>query len=278
MRRALAALAAFVLAVLGTVGGTTASAAPLPQAGTCSGVWVAVGSSVRCATSYSTGLAALRSAGFSVESTNGLICRINGSPETCTAGFSAYWSYWHATRRTDGTYGAWTYSNKGAGQYQPTQGDAEGWAFGDGKTPPSGRPPAAPVAAAPPPTRAPPTPPTAPAPPTPPRAATPPPAPAAGATTVPPAAARSGAAASAAPGTALGEPDPDGTTPSLAPATATPEASTLPTATPPATAGTAIATVDAASPSGPATAVFALGGLALGGVGVAWAVRRRHST
>ena len=62
-----------------------------------------------------------------------------------------YWSYWHAKRNADGSYGAWGYSSKGAGSYVPAQGDAEGWAFGNG-APPSGRPPVTPVATTAPPT------------------------------------------------------------------------------------------------------------------------------
>lgn len=201
--RALAALALLVWAFLAPLTAAPASAAPLPVT-TCAGVWVVVGPSVRCATDHSDGLAALRSAGFSVETTNGLVCRIGGSPAACTANFSAYWSYWHAARNADGSYGPWSYSAKGATQYHPAQGDAEGWAFGDGTTAPSGRPGEA-----------------------------------------------------------------TGSTETVA------SASALPTDSQPPAPAESTATVDSSGPSGPATAAYVLGALALGGVGVAWGVRRR---
>lgn len=280
MRRALAVLAAVVVAALGTVS-PAATAAPLPQATSCSGVWVVVGSSVRCATSYGDGLTALRSAGFSVETTNGLICRIDGAPATCTASFSAYWSYWHAARTADGSYGAWAYSAKGASQYRPARGDAEGWSFGDGSKPPGARPPTTPAT-------------TAPA------------APAPAATTTRPAttaprqttAATSGTTSGATSGTTSGATSGTTSGASAAPVTGAGPAPTAagdpppptdapapPDATPTALASGTPAPVEAAptastrptGASGPATAVFALGALALGGVGVAWAVRRRRT-
>lgn len=139
MRRLLLALAAAAIAIVpGTIVAT-----PLASAASCSGVWVIVTSSVRCATSYSTGSVALASAGYSVVSNSGLICRIDGYPADCNPSFAAYWSYWHAHRNADGSYGAWEYSSKGAGQYHPSAGDAEGWVFGDGKQAPSVTPPRA---------------------------------------------------------------------------------------------------------------------------------------
>jgi len=135
LRSALAALLLAALAVLLPLPATRAEAA------SCSGVWVVVESSVQCATSHSTGLDALRSAGFSVETIGtGYVCRIDGSPSTCTMA-TPYWSYWHATRNADGTWGDWQYAQRGASTYAPPTGSAEGWAFGDG-TPPSGTPPA----------------------------------------------------------------------------------------------------------------------------------------
>ncbi len=129
-------LAALLLAALGVV----APALPA-QAATCSGVWVVVGSDARCATSYSTGLVALRSAGFEVQTSgSSFVCRIDGRPDTCTLS-TPYWSYWHATRAADGTWGAWQYSTRGATAYTPSAGSAEGWAYGNG-TPPTGTPPA----------------------------------------------------------------------------------------------------------------------------------------
>lgn len=42
--------------------------------------------------------------------------------------------------QADGSYGAWAYSNDGSATYRPRYGDAEGWSFGDGKTPPPALP------------------------------------------------------------------------------------------------------------------------------------------
>lgn len=264
MRR-LAAIAVLLLAFTGL--GVPRPAAAAPAA--CSGVWVVVESSVRCADTFSNGLVALRSAGYQVETTGGMICRINGAPATCVVASAAYWSYWHAKRNADGTYGAWTYSNKGAEAYRPAQGDAEGWTFGSGKSVPPGRPPAAPIA-----------PPTQPA---------PPPA------TTRPATSTSTKATTAPTGTQAATtqaapPAGRAPTPDAAPSAASAEAvaSAVPTAaaalTPDTTAGAGGSPTPPApaaspkGPSGPATAVFALGALALGGVGTAWAVKRRRLT
>ena len=66
-----------------------------------------VESSVRCSTSYGSGLAALRGAGFDVQLTGGsFVCQIGGKPDTCSM-TTPYWSYWHAKRNADGSYGAW---------------------------------------------------------------------------------------------------------------------------------------------------------------------------
>jgi hypothetical protein len=119
------------------------------QAATCTGVWVVVdygslgGTSTKCATSYGTGTAALKSAGFSPTLDNGMVVRISakpGNPDTN----KAYWSYWHATKQADGSYSGWSYSNLGAGSYHPTKGNAEGWRFqdlSDGKVAPGASPP-----------------------------------------------------------------------------------------------------------------------------------------
>jgi hypothetical protein len=121
----------------------------LPQAATCSGVWVVVdfgtlgGVSTRCATSYSSGAAALSSAGFAIGRKSGMICTIESLPNPCAITTSAYWSYWHAKKRSDGSYGGWTYSNLGADAYNPVKGDAEGWRFGNGKSAPGAAPPRA---------------------------------------------------------------------------------------------------------------------------------------
>ncbi|MFT4218156.1 MAG: hypothetical protein QM619_13375 [Micropruina sp.] len=157
MRRFLAAVAlATMFAASATApsapAATVLRARTLPQAASCSGVWVVVdfgslsgGISTRCATSYGTGAAALRSAGFSPTITDGFVYKISGKPSKPDIN-KAYWSYWHATPKADGSYGGWTYSNLGANGYKPTSGNAEGWRYqslSDGKVPPGAAPPAA---------------------------------------------------------------------------------------------------------------------------------------
>jgi hypothetical protein len=82
----------------------------------------------------STGLAALKGAGFSytfVPRYPGFICTIDKLPKKCNgAPATAYWSYWHAKR-----HGKWVYSKLGAASYHPKAGSVEGWAFGRGKPP-----------------------------------------------------------------------------------------------------------------------------------------------
>jgi hypothetical protein len=128
-------LAAGTLAVVLTLAGVGAAApAPAAAAATCSGVWVVVdfgsqgGVRTACATSYSTGAAALRSAGFSPTLDNGMLTRIDGKPGTVDLK-NAYWSYWHATPKADGSYSGWSYSNLGATAYHPVKGNAEGWHY-----------------------------------------------------------------------------------------------------------------------------------------------------
>jgi hypothetical protein len=113
---------------------TPAHALPAPQTSSCAGVWVIVdygalgGTATACAGSYSTGTAALRSAGFALTLDAGLIVRINGLPTTPNVQEN-YWSYWHATRQPDGSYSSWSYSNVGPASYYPTAVDAEGWRY-----------------------------------------------------------------------------------------------------------------------------------------------------
>ncbi len=149
MRR-LAALLAVTLAGLLAFSGWPATAQPLPAAKTCDGVWVVVdfgelgGISTQCATSHGTGAKALRSAGFSPTIDGGFVYRIDGLPEKPDAN-QAYWSYWQAERRSDGSFGAWEYSNKGANSSKPGRGNAEGWRYqslADGKVSPGANPPA----------------------------------------------------------------------------------------------------------------------------------------
>lgn len=147
-------LAAAVLSVL--LAGSTAATAPsgadarpLPQAASCSGVWVVVdygslgGIATQCATSFGNGTGALRGAGFSATLDEGFVLKINGKPNKPDIN-KAYWSYWHATGNNDGSYSDWTYSTLGANGYHPAKGNAEGWRYvslGDGKVPPGAKPP-----------------------------------------------------------------------------------------------------------------------------------------
>jgi hypothetical protein len=125
-----------------------AHALPAPQASSCAGVWVVVdygalgGTTTACAGSYSTGMAALRSA-FTVVLDAGMVVKINGLPGTPNTQVN-YWSYWHATRQADGSYGSWSYSSVGPSSYYPTSTDAEGWRYepvGGGYIAPGATPP-----------------------------------------------------------------------------------------------------------------------------------------
>ncbi len=112
-----------------------AHALPAPQASSCAGVWVVVdfgtlgGTATACAGSYSTGMAALRSIpAFAPTLDAGMVVKINGLPAVPNTQVD-YWSYWHATRQSDGTYSGWTYANSGPSSFLPTPGDAEGWRY-----------------------------------------------------------------------------------------------------------------------------------------------------
>jgi hypothetical protein len=118
-------------------------------AAACDGVWVVVdfgslgGISTECATSYGSGAAALRSAGFDPTFDDGMLTKIAGKPSTPDLS-KAYWSYWAANRRSDGSYSGWSYSNLGASSSHPKQGNAEGWHYlslSDAKAPPAAAPP-----------------------------------------------------------------------------------------------------------------------------------------
>ena len=93
-----------------------------------------------CATAPSSGLAALRAAGFSPEFTHdgrAFICRINGQPtaaqDPCdrTPPASAYWSYWQAGAGQN----SWSYSQLGAASSRPGPGGVDAWVFGGGGAP-----------------------------------------------------------------------------------------------------------------------------------------------
>jgi hypothetical protein len=105
----------------------------------CSGVWVVVARgdsdvSVRCAKSYSTGLVALKSAGFAVGSETSsygeYVTRVNGYPLTLDTTYTNYWGYWHASPNADGTWSSWTSYAVGASASTPVKGSVEGWYYG----------------------------------------------------------------------------------------------------------------------------------------------------
>lgn len=149
MRKFLLAAALTAVLAAGAAAAAPTQAVTLPQANACSGVWVVVdfgslgGTSTKCATDYGTGTKALKSAGFNVVINEGFVYTIGGKPSKPDIN-KAYWSYWHATKKDDGSYSDWSYSNLGADSYHPTQGNAEGWRYqslSDGKVPPSVAPP-----------------------------------------------------------------------------------------------------------------------------------------
>jgi hypothetical protein len=138
-RRRLAGFLVGLLAMLGATGANAAPAyaLPVPQASSCAGIWVVVdfaalggGATAKCATTYTTGTAALRSAwgpdGVVLDS--GMVVKINGLPTTPNIQQN-YWSYWHATRQADGSYSGWSYSSLGSSAFQPGPNDAEGWRY-----------------------------------------------------------------------------------------------------------------------------------------------------
>lgn len=139
MKLLLALLAATAWLFTATAAVPVATAAPA----TCVGVWVVVDAtaaggtvSTGCAAEHATGAEALAAAGFTATRASAMICQIDGLPERCKVSPSAYWSYWQATPDGD-HYGDWVYATLGPGGYQPRGGDAEGWMFGDGGTPPA---------------------------------------------------------------------------------------------------------------------------------------------
>lgn len=144
--------AALAVAVLALAGVGAAQPAPAAAA-TCDGVWVVVdygslgGTSTACATEYGTGVAALRSAGFTPSLDNGMLSKINGLPGQVDLNKN-YWSYWQAGQKADGSHAAWTYSKLGATASHPVKGNAEGWHYvglSDSATGPSVSAPDSPV-------------------------------------------------------------------------------------------------------------------------------------
>ncbi|MFY1593562.1 hypothetical protein [Micromonospora sp. WMMD737] len=178
--RAARAVLVVALTAAGTMVGSGTPARAAGSAGYCpdaSGVTVVVdfnelggGTVVRCARGeQSTGLAALKNAGFQMTGTlrwgEGFVCRIEGKPSTAsekcvdTPPASAYWSYWHAT-----SGGSWTYSDKGVLNRKPPAGSFEGWSFSLNRNasdaPRPGAAPRRPAPPPPPPSPRPPAPPT----------------------------------------------------------------------------------------------------------------------
>jgi len=141
------ALVGLLLAVLAPVWAGTAQPASAAQS-SCDGVWVVVdygdlgGIDTKCATSYGTGADALRSAGFDPTITDGFVNKISGKPSKPDPN-KAYWSYWQASLKTDGSYSGWKYSNLGATASHPQRGNAEGWRYQSltaGNVPPGAAP------------------------------------------------------------------------------------------------------------------------------------------
>jgi hypothetical protein len=103
----------------------------------CAGVWVVVDrgngqDTVRCATKYGNGIAALKSAGLAAGfDKSGLLNRINGFPSVIVPWpqETRYWSYWHATQQADGTWDSWQSYPVGAADSTPVTGEAEGWYY-----------------------------------------------------------------------------------------------------------------------------------------------------
>ncbi len=139
IKRALAVGTTAALALLSLLI-TPAHSAPTVTPTTCAGVWVVVqddqtkpASTVGCATTYGTGLAALEGAGFTATTamtTYGTqLNQIDALPTDPNFGTNGgfYWSYWQAPVNADGTLGAWTYYSVGPADSTPTKGVAEGY-------------------------------------------------------------------------------------------------------------------------------------------------------
>jgi hypothetical protein len=83
---------------------------------------------IGCATDWSTGTAALTSAGFAdTRDASGMICAIDSLPDPCPAEFTgSWWSYWYGE---DDSWRAWM---EGSDTAAPGQGGIEGWRYSDG--------------------------------------------------------------------------------------------------------------------------------------------------
>lgn len=72
-----------------------------------------------CAATFSTGLAALTSAGFRTD-TEPFFQRINGLPAELDG--QHYWSFWHATPNAKGGFSGFSYAQTGANTFRPEPG------------------------------------------------------------------------------------------------------------------------------------------------------------
>lgn len=79
-----------------------------------------------CATNFTTGAAALKSAGVDVsKDAKGLICALDSKPDPCPTKFNGqYWNYYSST---DGQ--KFTYSQKSADESKPAKGSIEAWCY-----------------------------------------------------------------------------------------------------------------------------------------------------
>ncbi len=88
-----------------------------------------------CASSFKTGLDALKSAGFAAKTSGGFVNQIDKSPAKVPATFNGwYWSFWHWEPTSTGKY-AWSYSGSGAAAYKPKAGSLEAWRYSLGAKP-----------------------------------------------------------------------------------------------------------------------------------------------
>ncbi len=135
LRRGLAVGLTATLAFIGLLTVPAYSAPPTTPT-SCAGVWEVVQSDetkpstaqIGCATSYSSGLVALQSAGFAPIGTS-FITQIDGLPTNpdYTTNGNLWWSYWHAPVNADGTIGTWSQYMVGADASAPVKGQVEGW-------------------------------------------------------------------------------------------------------------------------------------------------------
>jgi len=140
---------AALVALAGLLGlpGRAQAAADVYTCTDAGNVWVVVNykGSIRtgCAVSPSSGADALRQVA-AVETANGMVTRIGGSPATIDPNPYIYWNYFHRDRSGTG-WGSWVYSSLGAGAYQPKPGSIEGWTYGATGTAMNWSPPARPA-------------------------------------------------------------------------------------------------------------------------------------